>query len=143
VEIKINRAESMSEQSQSASNRGGVRPGAGRPVGALGPRRERARRRRELIEAYSNALGGDGALTEGQRTDVRRAAELMALSEAMRALAMQEDGAGGPGAVAVLVKLEGTLARAMKRLNLPLPNAAAPVQTLQDYLAASDDRAEE
>jgi hypothetical protein len=126
VEIKINVRKSMSEPSQSVSNRGGVRPGAGRPEGSVGPRRARLLRRRELIKAFSDDLGGDARLSETQRADVRRVAELMALSESMRASVMQEDGAGGPGALEVLIKLEGTLARAMKRLNLPKPDAAAP-----------------
>jgi hypothetical protein len=98
-------------------------------------RTRRARRRRQLIATWSNDLGGDGALSETQRTDIRRAAELAALAEDCRALAMQEGSPGGPGVLSVLIKLEGTLARAMKRLNLPTPGAA-PVPTLKDYLAA-------
>jgi hypothetical protein len=94
--------------------------------GILDGRTRRGRRRRELIEAFTTALGGGRALTEGQRTDIRRAAELTALSEAMRALAMQEDGPGGPGAISALVRLESASARAVRVLRLPLPNAAAP-----------------
>jgi hypothetical protein len=124
----------MSEQSQSASNRGGVRAGAGRPVGALSPRGERVRRRRELIEAYSNALGGDRALTEGQRADIRKAAELVALAEAMRALAMQQ-GPGGAGAISAMVRLESSSTRAVRALNLPAPNTAAAVPSLHDHAA--------
>jgi hypothetical protein len=123
----------MSDQSQSASNRGGVRPGAGRPVGAVGPRRERVRRRRELIEAYSNALGGAARLTESQRTDVKKAAELTALAEAMRALALQE-GPGAPGALSALVRLESASARAVRALRLPPPKATAPMG-LHDIIA--------
>jgi hypothetical protein len=125
----------MSEQSQSASNRGVVRPGAGRPVGALGPRRGRVRRRRELIAAYSAALGGDAALTDSQRVDIRKAAELVALAEDCRALAMQE-GPGGAGAISALVRLESASARAVRALRLPPPNAAVP--TLSQYLAAHE-----
>jgi hypothetical protein len=123
---------SMSEPSQS-SNRGGVRPGAGRPEGSVGPRRARVRRRRELVEIYSNLLGGADKLSEGQKVDIRRVAELAALAEDCRKLALQQDGPGAPGAISVLIKLEGTLARAMKRLNLPGPNSAAP--TLSQYWA--------
>jgi hypothetical protein len=78
-------------------------------------------------------LGGAARLSETQRVDIRRVAELTALAEDCRAMVMQQD--GGPGAVAVLVKLEGTLARAMKRLNLPPANAAAPVMGLHDIVA--------
>jgi hypothetical protein len=131
---KSNVRKSMSEQSQSASSRGGVRPGAGRPVGTLGPRAARVRRRRELIEAYSNALGGDAKLTEGQRVDIRKAAELVALAEDARALALQE-GPGSAGAISAMVRLESASARAVRALRLPTPNHAAPVQTLAEYLA--------
>jgi hypothetical protein len=123
----------MSEQSpQSASNRGGVRPGAGRPVGAVGPRAERVRRRRELIEIYSNALGAD-RLSDGQKVDIRKAAELVALAEAMRALALQE-GPGGAGAVSAMVRLESTASRAVRALRLPVPKDAAPMG-LHDIVA--------
>jgi len=78
----------MSEQSQSASKRGGVRPGAGRPEGSVGPRRARLLRRRALIAAYSDALGGVDALSEPQKADIKKAAELVALAENCRALAL-------------------------------------------------------
>jgi hypothetical protein len=84
-------------------------------------RTRRARRRRQLIAVYSNALGGDAALTEDQRVNVKKAAELVTLAEAMRALAMQEDGPGGPGAVSAMVRLESASARAVRALNLPAP----------------------
>jgi hypothetical protein len=117
----------MNAQSQSA-------PAPGRPLGSLGARGRRVRRRRELIAAYTNALGGDAALTEGQRVDIRKAAELVALAEDCRALAMQE-GAAGAGAISAMVRLESTASRAVRALNLPTPGAA-PVPTLQDYLAS-------
>jgi hypothetical protein len=74
-------------------------------------------------------------LTEGQRADIRKAAELVALAEDARALALQE-GPGSAGALSVMVRLESASARAVRALNLPTPNAAAPVQTLQDFLAS-------
>jgi hypothetical protein len=100
-----------------------------------GPRRGRVRRRRELIAAYSAALGGDAALTDSQRVDIRKAAELVALAEDCRALAMQE-GPGGAGAISALVRLESASARAVRALRLPPPNAAVP--TLSQYLAAHE-----
>jgi len=93
--------------------------------GILDGRTRRARRRRQLIAAYSNALGGDAALTEGQRVDIRKAAELTALAEDCRALAMQE-GTASAGAISVMVRLESSSARAVRALRLPAPNAAAP-----------------
>jgi hypothetical protein len=103
--------------------------------GILDGRTRRGRRRRELIKAYSTALGGDAALTDGQRIDVRKAAELTALAEDCRALAMQQ-GAGGPGAISALVRLESSSARAIRALRLPPPNHAEP--TLSHYLAAHE-----
>jgi hypothetical protein len=103
--------------------------------GILDGRTRRARRRRELIAAYSSALGGDAALTEGQLTDIRRAAELTALSEASRARAMQE-GAGGPGEVSALVRLESASARAVRSLNLPAPGAAPGDDAWRKFLAS-------
>src|SRR5258708_22426450 len=88
--------------------------------GILDGRTRRARRRRELIATYSNALGGDRALTDGQRVDIRKAAELVALAEDCRALAMQE-GPGGAGAISALVRLESSSTRAVKALGLKVP----------------------
>jgi hypothetical protein len=102
--------------------------------GILDGRTRRARRRRELIEAYSKALGGDAALTAGQKVDVRKAAELVALAEDLRALAMQE-GPGGAGAISALVRLESASTRAIRALRLPA-HSAAP--TLSQYLVAHE-----
>jgi hypothetical protein len=104
--------------------------------GILDGRTRRARRRRELILAFSAALGGDRALTEGQRTDIRRAAELTALSESMRALALQEGSPGGASAVSAMVRLESASARAVRVLRLPAPGAADP--TLSQIFAAHE-----
>ena len=125
----------MSEQSQSASKRGGVRPGAGRPEGSVGPRRARLLRRRALIAAYSDALGGVDALSEPQKADIKKAAELTALAEDARALALQE-GPGRVGMLSVLIRLESASARAVARLRLPPLDRAAPAgPTLAEYLA--------
>jgi hypothetical protein len=105
--------------------------------GILDGRTRRARRRRQLIAVYSNALGGDAALTEGQRVDIRKAAELVALAEDARALAMQE-GPGGAGAISAMVRLESASARAVRALNLRPPGSAAPTPTLADYLEAEE-----
>jgi hypothetical protein len=121
-------------QSQPAPNRNV----GGRPPGAVGARGRRARRRRELIDAYSKALGGDAALTEGQRADVRKAAELASLAEDCRALAMQEGFPGGPGAISAMVRLESTAARAVRALCLPEPGAVANRVPLRERLRGGD-----
>jgi hypothetical protein len=93
--------------------------------GILDGRTRRARRRRELIATYSNALGGDAVLTEGQRIDIRKAAELTALAEDCRALAMQE-GTTSATALSAMVRLESSSTRAVRALRLPKPNSAVP-----------------
>jgi hypothetical protein len=90
-----------------------------------------ARRRRELIEAYSNALGGAAALTESQRVAVRKAAELVALSEQARADAMRE-GTSDPIRLSAMIRLESTAGRAVKALGIK-PDARK-LRTLDDFL---------
>jgi hypothetical protein len=85
--------------------------------GILDGRTRRARRRRELVGIYSAALGGDAVLTEGQRVDIRKAAELVALAEDCRALAMQE-GIANAGAISAMVRLESSSARAVRALGI-------------------------
>jgi hypothetical protein len=112
--------------------------------GILDGRTRRARRRRELIAAYSSALGGDAGLTEGQRIDVRKAAELTALAEDARALAMQ-DGPGGAGMISAMVRLQSAAGRAVQALNLPgsvRGRRGRPAQgsrTLEDFMADHRD----
>jgi hypothetical protein len=103
--------------------------------GVLDGRTLVARRRRELIAIYVAALGGPAALSEGQRIDIRKAAELTALAEQARARAMRE-GATGAGELTAMVRLEGMAARAVRALNIK-PRAAQPKPpTLADYVAS-------
>jgi hypothetical protein len=122
-----------------------IQPADKRPSqgGILDGRTRRARRRRELIAAYSNALGGDAALTDGQRVDIRKASELVALAEDARATALRE-GPGTPGMLSAMVRLQSASSRAVAALGLPVPGRsksslrygkAEPVPTLADYLA--------
>jgi len=81
-------------------------------------------------------LGGVDALSEPQKADIKKAAELVALAENCRALALQEGNPGGPGAISAMVRLESAAARAVRVLRLPAPSAAVP--TLSQYLAAHE-----
>jgi hypothetical protein len=97
----------------------------GRPLGSVGARG----RRQQLVAAYVEALGGKAHVTAIQLQDVTRVVDLTELASRQRA-----ELAAGRAKIADVVKLEGTLARALKRLNLP-PKAAAPVPSLDEYLA--------
>jgi hypothetical protein len=108
--------------------------------GVIDGRTRRARRRRQLISTYTNALGGDASLTASQRIDVRKAAELTALSEDARAMALQE-GLGDVGATLVMVRLQGAASRAVQALRLPEAGRGAPVTGgLHDIVARHADR---
>lgn len=90
-----------------------------------------ARRRAELIGAYTEALGGAAALTESQCVAVRKAAELTALSEQARADAMRE-GTSDPIKLSAMIRLESTATRAVKALGIQ--PGARKLRTLDDYL---------
>jgi hypothetical protein len=100
--------------------------------GAVDGRSPVGRRRRELIDIYSAALGGAAALSEGQLIDIRKAAELTALAEQARARAMRE-GASGAGELTAMVRLEGMAARAVRSLNIK-PATANRVVPLRERL---------
>jgi len=55
-----------------------------------------AKRCRQLIETYNTARGGPEAISDGQRIDIRKAAEITALAEQAPAKALRE-GVTGPG----------------------------------------------
>jgi hypothetical protein len=113
------------QQRDAAPSRGGI----------VDHRTRRARRRRELIAVYSNLLGGDAKLTDGQRVDVRKAAELVALAEDARAMALQ-DMPGSAGMLSAMVRLQSASERAIRALRLPEPKDARPQTSLADYLAS-------
>lgn len=104
------RATSSAQNQQSTDrppSRGGLIDGR-TPIG---------RRRRELIDTYSAALGGAGVLSDGQQIDIRKAAELTALAEQARAKAMR-DGTGDASDLSAMIRLESTAARAVRALNI-------------------------
>jgi hypothetical protein len=91
------------------------------------------RRRRELIDIFTAALGGPAALTDGQQIDIRKAAELTALAEQARARAMRE-GFADAGALSAMVRLESTAARAVRLLNIK-PGSQVKPPSLVEYAA--------
>jgi hypothetical protein len=93
-----------------------------------------ARRRRELIDVYTAALGGPAGLSEGQQIDIRKAAELTALAEQARARAMRE-GASGAGELTAMVRLEGMAARAVRALNIKPGNNQLSPPSIAEYAA--------
>lgn len=99
---------------------------------------ESAARKPQMIAAYVEALGGADRVNPILMIDIERAAELVLLAREMRQSVRQ-----GAAKVADLTRLEGAADRAVRRLNLPPPNAAAPVPTLQDYVASKQAAAEE
>lgn len=98
---------------------------------AVALRNEGNVRRQQLTEGYIAALGG--VVNAMQLEDVERAVDLVMLARGMRAKALR-----GEAKVRELSQLEVAADKAVRRLNLPAPNAA-PVRTLlADYLAAGD-----
>jgi hypothetical protein len=96
--------------------------------------------RQQLVDSYIAALGGDARTNPIVMQDVERCADLVLLARDMRAAVRQ-----GTAKVSDLTRLEGAADRAVRRLNLKPGAAAAPAQTLQQYLAdrqASSDEAE-
>ncbi len=105
---------------------------------AVARRQQEMQRRRELIDGYIAALGGADRVNAIQLQDIERAVDLVLLARDMRASVRQ----GGAAKVSDLTRLEGAADRAVRRLCLPVPGRAAPVQTLLDYLGASDSEVE-
>jgi hypothetical protein len=93
-------------------------------------RRQEIERRQSLVDGYVQALGGADRVSAIQMQDVERATDLVLLARDMRAAVRQ-----GTAKISDLTRLEGAADRAVRRLNLPPPHAAAPVPTLAEYLA--------
>jgi hypothetical protein len=113
----------MNAQSTSVRQPADRRPSQG---GILDGRTQVARRRRELIDLYSAALGGPASLSPGQVIDIRKAAELGALAEQARARALR-DGTADASELSTMVRLESTAARAVRALSLPKAGPAKVV----------------
>jgi hypothetical protein len=74
-----------------------------------------ARRYKDLVDGYTQALGGK--LTEAQITAARRCAELTVLAEQTRARALRGEAVDQ----LALVRLEGSLNRAIRALGIEPP----------------------
>jgi hypothetical protein len=88
------------------------------------------RRRQDLIAQYTMALGGSDKITEGQLADIVRAAELVALAEEARFIALTKGGAD----LSALSRLEGCADRAVRRLRIGQKREPAQL-TLVEHLA--------
>jgi len=73
------------------------------------------RRLKDLADSYARSLGGWSSLSDTLAANVRKAAELTALSEQARAGALR-NGTFDPIAVA---RIEGVASRAVRALSLP------------------------
>jgi hypothetical protein len=86
--------------------------------------------REKLIAAYVDALGGSDRISPIQLQDVERCVDMVMLARTARA-----DLAAGRATINNVVKLENAADRAVRRLNLPAPDARAPVSSLYDHAA--------
>jgi hypothetical protein len=77
-------------------------------------RRAVDRRRKDLVEAFVNALGGEQACSDLTLVAVRRAAELQAMCEMARANMLN----GQPTDMLALIRLEGCASRAVRLLGI-------------------------
>jgi hypothetical protein len=108
-----------------------------RHVPGLDGRKTEQRRRRDLVAIYIDALGGRAAATELQLVEVRKAAELTAAAEVVRARVL----AGASIDLSSLVKLEGEARRAVRALGIK--SGPPPHVPLRDRLAAEAESAGE
>jgi hypothetical protein len=107
-----------------------------REVQGLGRQSSVARRYADLVEAYTDALGGPETLSEAQRAAIRRAVELTTLTEQQRARALR----GEPVDPLALVRLEGQCSRAVRALGIGSRPARKRV-TLLEHLREAEGAA--
>jgi hypothetical protein len=95
----------------------------------LDSRSRTGRRRADLIALYSAALGGQDHITEGQLADIVRAAELVAVAEEARFVALTKG--GGAVDLVGLVRIEGAADRAVRRLGIKAEPPPAKARGLE------------
>jgi hypothetical protein len=89
--------------------------------------RAQDRRRRDLVEAFVNTLGGEQVCSDLTLVAVRRAAELQAMCEMARANMLN----GQPVDMLALVRLEGVAARAIRQLGIKVEPPPAKARGLE------------
>jgi hypothetical protein len=99
-----------------------------RKVDELDLRTRAGRRARELIRVFETALGG--AITDGQRLAVHRAALLTSLAEDKRARSL----AGEPINLDDLVRIDRLAMQAVRLLGIDLLSQPKSVPSLADYV---------
>lgn len=101
-------------------------------VAGLDGRRTAARRVRDLVAGFIEALGGVGAVDATTMMKIKRAAELTAAVEMLRAQLLS----GEPVDQLALSRLQGCSDRAVRALNLPPggPVAKSPLQALHEHI---------
>jgi hypothetical protein len=94
------------------------------------------RRLLDLADAYADGLGGWSKLTDMQAAAVRAAAELTVLAEEARHNALR-NGCGDPDQ---LIRLEGAVARAVRRLGLGRKRERDAISSALDGLILPPER---
>jgi hypothetical protein len=123
---------SMSKDTEAATMEAEATKGKPEPAFRKPNQTRAGRLRKELIDDFVAKLGGSDRVTTIQLRDVERAADLEMLSATARAAALR-----GEESLGNVTRLEIQAAKAVRRLNLPAPKAAAaPVQTLADLIAS-------
>jgi hypothetical protein len=90
-----------------------------------------ARRRRDLIMTYTDALGGADKVSAAAMNDIVRAVDLVIIAEQARAKALR----GADVDLGDLTRLEGAADRAVRRLGIkPGANAPKPM-SIMEYAA--------
>jgi hypothetical protein len=89
------------------------------------------RRVADLAEDFAQRLGGWASLSDTMTANIRRAAELSALAEEVRANALRDGNIDPIG----VVRLEGAASRAVRALQLDRPREPAPM-SIEEHLAA-------
>jgi hypothetical protein len=95
-----------------------------------------ARRRRDLITTYTDALGGADKVSAAMVNDVVRAVDLVIIAEQARAKALRGADLGD------LTRLEGAADRAVRRLGIkPGANAPKPMSILEYAAKKASEKA--
>lgn len=98
-----------------------------------------SRRLRDLIARYSSDAGGDNAISEGERSIIRRIATLQCALERMEAQFALDEGDATPGQLDQYQRLANSQRRLIETMGLRR-RARDVTPDLQDYLASRSRR---